>query len=262
MVKMDAHTRLKVDGLYKSFLNPNDKDPIEVLEDICLEVKEGSFVSIVGPSGCGKTTLLRIISGLESPTKGTITLWPPGTGDKGVGLVFQEYALFPWRTAIENIEFGLEIRGLGPDERREKAMELFKRFGLLGFEHHYPAQLSGGMQQRVAIARTLIVEPRLILMDEPFGSLDSQTRSDMQDFLLGLWEERVDTILFVTHNVQEAIFLGTELIVFSRRPARILRAWDLRQLRKGLPFSRDVKGLEREVMELLRRERVSNAGSF
>jgi NitT/TauT family transport system ATP-binding protein len=244
-----------VEGLCKSFERPGSLGPLQVLNGISFEVKEGAFVSIVGPSGCGKTTLLRIISGLDTPTSGRIHIEPSDSQKAIVGMVFQEYGLFPWRTALGNIEFGLEIMGVDARERRERALSLIERLGLLGFEDHYPGQLSGGMRQRVAIARTLVVEPSIILMDEPFGSLDSQTRSDMQEFLLGLWEERKDTILFVTHNVQEAIYLGTRLLMFSSRPASILKAWELGQCRKVLPLQGEAKELEAEINRMLKEER-------
>lgn len=248
--------RLRVEGLYKSFPKEGSSGHVEVLKDISFHVKEGSFVSIVGPSGCGKTTLLKIISGLEKPDRGSITIDFGDSQQGRVGMVFQEYGLFPWRTALKNIEFGLEITGLDPVRRRKRALSLIERFGLTGFEDHYPGQLSGGMQQRVALARTLVVEPKLILMDEPFGSLDSQSRSDLQDFLMELWRERKDTIIFVTHNVEEAIFLGTELLVFSRRPARILRSWVIGGIAKSIPLAGEAKELQREVLFVLKRERA------
>jgi ABC-type nitrate/sulfonate/bicarbonate transport system ATPase subunit len=245
--------RLSIKALYKNFLMPKGRGIVEVLGGISLEVKKGSFVAILGPSGCGKTTFLRIISGLEPPTKGEIHL---EGGKDSVGMVFQEFALFPWRSALGNIEFGLEFRNISKRERREKARNLIRLIGLEGFEGYYPYQLSGGMQQRVALARALILEPTIILMDEPFGSLDSQTRSDMQDFLLNLWEERQDTVVFVTHSVREAIKLSTELYLFSKRPARIVRHWDLAGLKASGFRPQDYLALEQEVLELLKKERA------
>jgi NitT/TauT family transport system ATP-binding protein len=175
-------------------------------------------------------------------------------GSEAIGLVFQEYALFPWRTTLQNIEMGLEIRGMDKEKRRTKAMEYVTMFDLTGFEHRYPRELSGGMKQRVAIARTLIMNPGVVLMDEPFGSLDSQTRNGLQEFLLGIWGRRKDTILFVTHNVDEAVFLSDQIIVLSKRPARIVKTFEV-----GLQRPRDRTGYEsneirREVLKVLSAE--------
>ncbi len=215
---------LEIIGLTKVFGGRNGARQLQVLDDIHCRVEEGQFVSIVGPSGCGKTTLLRIVAGLERPTSGRILIDGRGISydTDRIGLVFQEYALFPWMTTLQNIQLGLEILGWPQKERREAALRYIHRFGLEGFEDRYPRELSGGMRQRVAIARTLITDPRVTLMDEPFGSLDSQTRNDLQAFLLSLWESQKVTILFVTHNVDEAVFLSDEILVFSSRPARII----------------------------------------
>jgi len=215
---------LELIGLTKVFEGKNGTEQIRVLDDIHCRVDEGQFVSIVGPSGCGKTTLLRIIAGLERPSSGQVRIDEREIvyeADR-IGLVFQEYALFPWMTTLQNIQLGLEIMGWSKQERRQAAMDYIRRFGLAGFEDRYPRELSGGMRQRVAIARTLITDPKVTLMDEPFGSLDSQTRNDLQAFLLSLWESQKVTILFVTHNVDEAVFLSDEIVVLSHRPARII----------------------------------------
>jgi NitT/TauT family transport system ATP-binding protein len=248
---------LELHHLNKTFDGHNDHEAIHVLEDIHYRMQEGEFVSIVGPSGCGKTTLLRIIAGLETPSSGKVLIDGRDIFHKQdrIGLVFQEYALFPWRTTLKNIEMGLEIIGLPKKERTEKAMAYVRQFGLSGFEHAYPRALSGGMQQRVAIARTLITDPRVVLMDEPFGSLDSQTRDDMQSFLLGLWEEQKGTILFVTHNVDEAVFLSDRIVVLSRRPSKITRIFEV-----DCPRPRDRTGAacnaaRREVLQTLEKQR-------
>jgi NitT/TauT family transport system ATP-binding protein len=215
---------LELIGVTKVFREEDSDAPLHVLNDIDCRVEEGTFVSITGPSGCGKTTLLKIIAGLERPSSGSVLM----DGRKiayetdRVGLVFQEYALFPWLTTLQNIQLGLEIMGTAKKERLAAAMDYVRRFGLTGFEDRYPRELSGGMQQRVAIARTLITDPKVTLMDEPFGSLDSQTRNDLQAFLLGLWESQKVTIIFVTHNVDEAVFLSDEILVLSSRPASII----------------------------------------
>jgi len=215
--------RLELTGLCKTFPGKTPQGAVPVLEGLDLSLERGRFLSIIGPSGCGKTTLLRIIAGLEPASGGSLLLdgKPVPGPSPSVGLVFQEYALFPWRTTVRNIEMGLEIKGVDAATRREAALEFVRAFGLDGFEDRHPRELSGGMQQRVAIARTLIMEPRLVLMDEPFGSLDSQTRGGLQEFLLKLWTKRRDAVIFVTHNVEEAVFLSDEIVVLSNRPARI-----------------------------------------
>ena len=242
--------------LSKTFPGRGLEDGVHVLDQISCQIEDGRFVSIVGPSGCGKTTLLRIIAGLEKASTGRVLLDGAELlqGSEAIGLVFQEYALFPWRTTLQNIEMGPEIRGMDKEKRRTKAMEYVTMFDLTGFEHRYPRELSGGMKQRVAIARTLIMNPGVVLMDEPFGSLDSQTRNGLQEFLLGIWGRRRDTILFVTHNVDEAVFLSDQIIVLSKRPARIVKTFEV-----GLQRPRDRTGYEcneirREVLKVLSEE--------
>lgn len=242
---------ITIKGLSKGFAT--DKGVVPVLDGLDLSLEPGRILMLVGPSGCGKTTLLRIIAGLETADAGGVELsdGAPDSGAPRVGMVFQQYALFPWRTALANIEMGMEMAGVGRDERRGRAMELVEAFGLEGFEDRYPHQLSGGMAQRVALARTLVLRPHLVLMDEPFGSLDSQTRNSLQCFLIKVWSERKDTIIFVTHNVDEAVFLGDEIAVLSRRPARVLQ-----RLTVDLPRPRDrtsgeVNQLRRRVLALL-----------
>ncbi len=193
----------------------------EALENITLEVTPREFLCIVGPSGCGKTTLLRMIAGLDYPTSGEIIL--DGTPVRGPspdrGMVFQEFSLFPWRTVLKNVEFGLEIQDKRDIKRTaERYIELV---GLSGFEHSFPFQLSGGMKQRVAIARALATEPAILLMDEPFGSVDAQTRNVLQEELLEIWKRTKKTILFVTHSVDEAVYLADRVVVMSPRPGRI-----------------------------------------
>ena len=243
-------------GLSKTFLGQDSREGIHVLENIQHRIEDGQFVSIIGPSGCGKTTLLRIIAGLEKASTGKVLLDGKELvqGSEDVGLVFQEYALFPWRTTLQNIEMGLEIKGIKKEIRRSEAMEYIKTFDLNGFGNRYPRELSGGMKQRVAIARTLIMHPRVVLMDEPFGSLDSQTRNALQEFLLRIWEKRGDTILFVTHNVDEAVFLSDRILVLSKRPARIIKTFEV-----GLSRPRDRTGQEcnqirRDVLDVLAEE--------
>ena len=238
----------------KIFNGLSDSESVPVLDGISCEIGEGRFVSIVGPSGCGKTTLLRIIAGLEKTSSGKVLLDGKdiSTQTDRVGLVFQEYALFPWRTTLENISMGLEIARVSKRERIKAAMEYVRMFGLEGFENRYPHELSGGMQQRVAIARTLIMGPRLVLMDEPFGSLDSQTRNSLQEFLLDLWEKRKDTILFVTHNVDEAVFLSDEIIILSQRPANIVMRLEVTCPRPRDRTSSECNQIRRTVLAKLR----------
>ena len=188
-----------------------------------LQVAENDFVTILGPSGCGKSTLLRIVAGLDRPTSGEVLLDGRRIEAPGAdrGMVFQSYTLFPWLTVLDNVCFGLRERGLARAAQLEVARGFIVKVGLQGFERHFPKQLSGGMQQRTAIARALANGPRILLMDEPFGALDHQTRELMQELLLGIWEAERKTVLFVTHDIDEAVFMGSRVIVMSARPGRI-----------------------------------------
>jgi ABC-type nitrate/sulfonate/bicarbonate transport system ATPase subunit len=195
----------------------------EALAPVDLAVPENDFVCILGPSGCGKSTLLRIIAGLDRPTRGMVALDGRPVTEPGAdrGMVFQSYTLFPWLTVLENVCFGLREKGLARGEQRHIAKGFIDKVGLSGFESHYPKQLSGGMQQRTAIARALATRPEVLLLDEPFGALDNQTRALMQELLLKIWEAERTTVLFVTHDIEEAIFLGARVLVMSARPGRI-----------------------------------------
>jgi NitT/TauT family transport system ATP-binding protein len=198
---------------------------VVALKDVTLDILEGEFVTIVGPSGCGKSTALNLIVGLLDPSEGRILFrGHPSRGiNHAIGYVTQEDNLFPWRTVLENVTFGLDMRTIGnPVERRERAMQLIRRVGLDGFEKHYRHELSGGMRQRVNIIRTLAYDPKVILLDEPFGPLDAQTRLHLQDLLLNLWAERPETTLvFITHDLTEAIALGDRVVVMTARPGKI-----------------------------------------
>jgi NitT/TauT family transport system ATP-binding protein len=216
-------SKLIVQNLRKSFQSQRSEESIQVFEDISFEVHPSEFISIVGPSGCGKTTFLRILDGLIPHDDGDILLdgksvIKPGP-DKG--FVFQESSLLPWRTVMDNVILGLELQGVANKDARKKAERYIALVGLAGFEHHYPHELSGGMQQRVNLARALIVDPQVLLMDEPFASLDAQTREIMQAELLKMWNQTKKTVIFVTHQIEEAIFLSDRVVVFSARPARI-----------------------------------------
>jgi len=229
---------------------------VQALEKVNLEVCEGEFLCIVGPSGCGKSTLLQLLAGLEPATHGSIQIDGKEVTGPGAdrGMVFQNYALFTWRTVLENIEFGLEIKGLRKRERRAVAIRYAQMVGLHGFEHCYPDELSGGMKQRVGIARALANEPGVLLMDEPFGSLDAQTREVMQQEVLEIWRQTGRTILFVTHSVQEAVFLGDRIAVMTARPGQFKA-----DIAVNLPHPRDVTSpdfglLMRPVYEVLKEE--------
>lgn len=195
----------------------------QALEGVNLEIGDTEFICLVGPSGCGKTTLLRIIAGLETATTGVVTVDGRAvTGpDPKRGMVFQEYSLFPWRRVIDNVAFGLEMKGAAKEERRRAADRYIEMVGLSQFRDAYPYELSGGMRQRVAIARALANDPDVLLMDEPFGALDAQTRNRMQKELLSLWEQTKKTIVFVTHSVDEAVYLADRIVVLSPRPGSI-----------------------------------------
>jgi NitT/TauT family transport system ATP-binding protein len=196
---------------------------LEALRSIDLDVARGEFIAVVGPSGCGKTTFLRIVAGLEQATSGEVRLdgrlVREPSGDRG--FVFQNDSLLPWRTVLANAIIGREVAGpIGPDDRK-RTMELLKLVGLEGFEHYHPRQLSGGMRQRVNLARALAIDPEILLMDEPFAALDAQTREIMQAELLRIWERGQKTVLFVTHQIDEAVFLSDRVLVFARRPGRL-----------------------------------------
>jgi len=205
-------TILKIEQVSRTFPARHGNAPTRALEPTDLTIGNNDFVTILGPSGCGKSTLLRIVALDGREVTG------PGA-DRG--MVFQSYTLFPWLTVRENIAFGLRERGVSEAERNKVADAFIRQVGLSGFENHWPKQLSGGMQQRTAIARALANDPKILLLDEPFGALDNQTRALMQEMLLGIWERDQKTVLFVTHDIEEAIFLGSRVIVMSARPGRI-----------------------------------------
>jgi ABC-type nitrate/sulfonate/bicarbonate transport system, ATPase component len=213
--------RVRVDGVGQAYETP--QGVVRALEGISFDVETGEFVCVVGPSGSGKTTLFRVIAGLEEPTAGAVFLGGDRVQSPGpdLGLVFQEYHLFPWRTVSENVGFGLEKQGTPDDRRRRRVRELLELVGLDEFADSYPRDLSGGMKQRVALARALAVDPDLLLMDEPFGAVDAQTKRMLQTQLLDIWSETGKTILFVTHDVEEAVKLADRIIVMAADPGRI-----------------------------------------
>jgi NitT/TauT family transport system ATP-binding protein len=217
---------LQLKNLSKSFASNPESSRLPVLDNISFSLNEREFTCLLGPSSCGKSTLLRIVDGLITPDSGEVTISDERvTGPhEGCGFVFQQFNLLPWRTALGNVEFALELRHVSRLERRERALKSLELVRLLGFERYYPAQLSGGMQQRVGLARAFVIEPRLLLMDEPFGSLDAQTREAMQDELMRIWAVRQCTVLFVTHDIEEAIFLSDRILVMSARPSSIVES--------------------------------------
>lgn len=219
--EMDRRVKIRVGDVHKSF-GVNGRT-LPVLDGVDLYVREGEFVSLVGPSGCGKSTLLNIIAGLEQPDSGTVEI----DGDRGgprlavSGYMHQKDLLMPWRTVLGNAVLPLEMRGVPRKEARRRALELMDTFGLRGFEDQYPFALSGGMRQRVAFLRTLLADKDILLLDEPFGALDALTRSQMQEWLLGLWDSLNKTIVLVTHDVEEALLLSDRVYVTTARPARV-----------------------------------------
>ncbi|MBB4001870.1 ABC transporter ATP-binding protein [Aurantimonas endophytica] len=216
-------SELVISGLGRVFPGVKGGAPVVALQPTDLTVPSDDFVTILGPSGCGKSTLLRIIAGLDRPTTGTVTLDGEAITGPGPdrGMVFQSYTLFPWLSVEDNIAFGLREKRMGEAEKREIVDFYVDQVGLKGFEKHWPKQLSGGMQQRTAIARALANDPKILLLDEPFGALDNQTRGLMQELLLGIWEREHKMVLFVTHDIEEAIFVGSRVVTMSARPGRI-----------------------------------------
>ena len=213
---------LSIRGVSRSFETAGGA-PTIALQATDIEVEENDFITILGPSGCGKSTLLRIVAGLDKQSSGEALLDGKRIDgpSAGRGMVFQSYTLFPWLTVLDNVCFGLRERNLPRAEQLEIANAFIQKVGLRGFKNHFPKQLSGGMQQRTALARALANSPRMLLMDEPFGALDHQTRELMQELLLGIWEVEKKTVLFVTHDIDEAVFMGSRVVVMSARPGRI-----------------------------------------
>ena len=220
---MDNTPFLSIRGVSRSFASTSGGAPTVALQATDLDVAENDFITILGPSGCGKSTLLRIVAGLDRQTSGEVLLEGQRIAGPGAepGMVFQSYTLFPWLTVRDNVCFGLRERGLPRVQQIEVAQGFLAQVGLANFADHYPKQLSGGMQQRTALARALANDPRMLLMDEPFGALDHQTRELMQELLLGIWERQRKTVLFVTHDIDEAVFMGSRVVVMSARPGRI-----------------------------------------
>ncbi|MDO8649607.1 MAG: ABC transporter ATP-binding protein [Candidatus Peregrinibacteria bacterium] len=246
---------LELSHVSKGF-RAQDGTMVEAVQDVSMTIKEKEFVSIVGPSGCGKTTLLRMIAGLETSEASSIRFngHPVNVPDRERGMVFQSFALFPWLNVYDNIASGLRFAGRSDEEVSKTVSRYLGLTGLEAFSKAYPMTLSGGMRQRVAIARTLANDPKVILMDEPFGSLDSQTRSQMQEFLADLWEKDSKMVIFVTHDIEEAVFLSDRVFLMSPRPGRIKKEFIIPfgvSRPRELKFSDDFFALKKEIMRLI-----------
>jgi len=227
--------KLVIENITKTFLEKKGGKSTVALRDFSLEIADGEFVCLVGPSGCGKTTLLKLVAGLEQASSGSICLDGKPVSGPGPdrGLVFQDFALFPWRDVTANVAFGPEVLGVPPEERLRTARQCIDLVGLSGSGHKYPSELSGGMKQRAAIARALANNPKVLLMDEPFGSLDAQTRSQMQNELLRIWQDNKKAVVFVTHSVEEAVYLSNRVVVMTGSPGTVKRIYNV-----GLPYPR------------------------
>jgi len=247
---------IQLKDIVKTYEDPKRKTKLLAIDNVSLEVEENEFLCILGPSGCGKSTLLNMIAGFEKQTSGSVhmnnkLITKPGA-DRGV--VFQQPTLMPWLTVWENVSFHLMLEGVSKAERKKRSLEYIEMVGLKGFENHFPYELSGGMNQRVGIARALMLNPSAILMDEPFASIDAQTKSDMQEELVKLWEKHKITVIFITHSIDEALILGTKVAVMTRRPGTIREMMPI-----NLPRPRDVTSDEfnsykRRIRELLHEE--------
>jgi NitT/TauT family transport system ATP-binding protein len=255
---------LKVRDLFIEF--PGTVNKTQAVSDVSLEIAAGEFVSVIGPSGCGKSTLLNAVAGFVAPTRGSVSIDGKPIAGPGAdrGVVFQQYSLFPWQTVLGNVEFGLRLQGVARRERQDKARHLLGLAGLSQFEQHYPHQLSGGMKQRVGIIRALAANPRILLMDEPFGALDMQTRSIMQHILTDLWQTLGISVLFITHDIEEAIFLSDRVYVMTARPGRIKAVVDVplaRPRRPEIVTTQHFLSIRAHLRELIRDESLRAFGS-
>jgi len=254
--------KVKVKNLFVKF--EGEQGNVQALEDINFTVREGEFLTILGPSGCGKSTLIRSIAGFQSPEKGQILLGNHNVAEPGPDriMVFQEFdQLFPWRTVIGNITYALKVSGVKKEEREKRAMRYLEMVNLQDFTRAFPHQLSGGMKQRAAIARSLALNPEILLMDEPFGSLDAQTRSVLQSELVRIWQKVGSTIIFITHNIQEAILLGDRVMVMSTAPGKIKDIVDVDIKRPRLPETPEFMRLWHRLYGLLETKRFGENGS-
>ena len=254
---------IRIEGVSHQYRPPRGK-PVLALDRVSLEVREREFLALLGPSGCGKSTLLYLIGGFLPIGEGLIEVGGRRVSEPGPdrGIVFQHFALFPWKTVRENVTYGLAKQGLSREEQNRRAQEFIDLVKLTGFEDSYPAQLSGGMKQRAALARTLAIDPQILLMDEPFGALDAQTRIRMQEELLSIWQRRRKTVVFVTHDVQEAVYLAERVAVMSARPGRIKEIVDCRFAQTGPALFKSPEFVERvdHVWNLVRGEAIAAQG--
>jgi NitT/TauT family transport system ATP-binding protein len=246
-----------IEGVWKEFAKGERR--VLALQDVSLEVAEHEFTAVLGPSGCGKSTLLNMVAGFDAPTRGAVRVAGEDVAAPSPqrAVVFQEPALFPWLSVMENVVFGPKTQGQPADAYRPRAAQILEQVGLRGFEASYPAELSGGMRQRVGIARVLIMQPQVLLMDEPFGSLDAQTRTLMQELLLQVWERHHQTVLFITHDIEEALLLADRVCIMTARPGRIKKSIEVRIPRPRsieLTTSPEFNALRREVLDLIREE--------
>ncbi len=244
-------TKIQIKNLRKVYDTPERR--VHALEDINLNVEDGEFLCLVGLSGCGKTTLLNILAGFVEITAGSVTMdGRPLTENYDKGVVFQEYALFPWRTARRNVEYGLQVRKVPAEKRKQIALDLLRLVRLGDFADFYPHNLSGGMRQRVAVARALAFDPQVLLMDEPFGALDAQTREELQELTVDVWQKTKKTVVYVTHNLSEAVYLGTRIVVFLPRPGRIREILPVTLPRPREALSREFIAIQQQLDELIR----------
>lgn len=246
----EKQTALEIRGLGRIFYSDLGSK-VRALQNIDLTVHSGEFLTLVGATGCGKTTLLNLIAGLDTPNEGVIRLSDNLKFGENIAYVFQHYTLFPWLTVMGNVGFALEMRGIPRRKRKQRTIELLSKVGLAGFENAYAHELSGGMRQRAAIAQALAMQPKLLLMDEPFGAVDDSTRSELQQMITELWQENHATIIFVTHNIDEAIVLGDRVLVLSERPGRIAREFKIDLPRPRNRMAKEFTNLFIEIRTVL-----------
>jgi ABC-type nitrate/sulfonate/bicarbonate transport system ATPase subunit len=255
-----SFTHIRVEDVTVAYEKPKEAGTLVALSGVSLDIARGTFVTIVGPSGCGKSSLLMVVAGLVKPASGRVLVngqqvTRPG---RDRAMVFQDFALMPWRTVLDNVRFGLELQRWTGEDLTARARRYVELVGLTGFEHYHPHQLSGGMRQRVGIARALAVDPEILLLDEPFGSLDAQTRDEMGTELLSIWEQNRKTAVFVTHGIDEAIFLGDQVVVMATRPGRITEIMHM-----DLPRPRTIEMMDSDLfIEYRRRIRACLAGEM
>lgn len=251
LIKIDV----KISNISKSFTKDTDKD-LAVLDQINFSIKDGEFVSLLGPSGCGKSTILKIIAGLEEPTRGEVLVNEKPIQGPGMDrvVVFQEGGLFPWLSVLDNVKYGLNLKDLTKDEIDQRARDILEKVHLGNFVDHYPHELSGGMKQRVAIARSLVMNPDILLMDEPFASLDEQTRMVLHQELQQLWQETGSTILFITHNIREALVLSDRILLMGTRPGHIKKSYEINSPHPRNTSDSELLSYEKEILSQLEDE--------